>query len=360
MNVLFVIRGNDSYSSQQAQIELISGLIQNKINIFLIGEISEEVKHEIEKKKIAFTPLFPEKKYDKIYAEKLRDFINLNQIDIVHFLDGKALRSGLISLKKHPVKVVVYFGSASLHWYDPTSHLTYLNSRVDKIICNSNFVYHHVKSQLKSKYKHKAVRIFKGYNSNWFQEIEPKDFSELNIPSNALVVAFVGNHRKVKGTKYFIESSFYLKTDKEVHYLVIGNKTNSNSFLHLASKSPMSQNIHFLGKRNDVISILKSCNIYAQTSLSEGFGRAISEAMSVGKPVVMTNAGGCTELIDEHSGIVVPLKNSKAIGNAISKLVNNEQLRKQMGINAKNRIDTVYNIDDTVKETLNLYNQILS
>ena len=49
-----------------------------------------------------------------------------------------------------------------------------------------------------------------------------------------------------------------------------------------------------------------------QTSLEEGFGRAISEAMSVGKPIVMTDAGGCTELIDEHSGIIVPKKKSES------------------------------------------------
>lgn len=359
MNVLFVIRGNDSYSSQQAQIELIAGLKNKGVQMHLVGEVSDEVLEEINRKDIAFTSLFPLKKYDKEYAEKLREFIDQKHIQIVHFLDGKALRSGLISLKHHPVKIVVYFGSVSLHWYDPTSYLTYLNSRIDKIICNSNFVFEHVKRQLKSKYKHKAVRVFKGYNPDWFEHIQPKDLSEFGIPKEAMVITLLGNHRKVKGTEYFINSSHYIQTDKEVHYLVVGNKTDNSQLRSLASKSPLKDNIHLLGKRNDAVSILKSSDIYAQTSLSEGFGRAISEAMSVGKPVVMTDAGGCTELIDAESGIVVPIKDANGIGLALSKLINNDEVRVRMGKNARKRIASVYHIDTTVEETLDVYRSLL-
>ena len=115
-----------------------------------------------------------------------------------------------------------------------------------------------------------------------------------------------------------------------------------------------------MGKRNDVISILKSIDIYAQTSIDEGFGRAISEAMCLGKPIVMTDAGGCTELIDENSGLIVPIKDSKAIGKAITTLINDDSLRKQMGINAKKRIQEVYHIDKTVEDTLKVYKQLLN
>ena len=81
--------------------------------------------------------------------------------------------------------------------------------------------------------------------------------------------------------------------------------------------------------------------------------------MSVGKPIIMTDAGGCTELIDKSSGIITPLKNPKAVGKAISSLVNNAELRKQMGINAQKRIEKKYHIHDTVENTLELYKQLL-
>jgi glycosyltransferase involved in cell wall biosynthesis len=360
MNVLFVIKGNEPYVSQQAQVELAIGLQEKGVNILLTGNFTEEVESHLKQLPIQYKKVFPTKSIDKEYTEKFREVLQEYQIDLVHFVDGKSARNGIPALKGTAIKSVIYFGSASLHWYDPTSYFTYLSPQIDAIIGNSNFVYKHVKAQLFGKNKAKAVRIFKGYNPDWFVNVEAADLSEFGIDKDDLVVCLVGNHRKIKGTKYYLESSYYLNTDKKVHYILIGDNTQNDSFQKIKAGSPIKDQIHLLGRRNDVVSILKSCDIYAQTSLEEGFGRAISEAMSVGKPIVMTNAGGCTELIDEDSGIIVPLKDSKAIGAAISKLLNDDTLRIQMGENAKKRIETVYHINDTVTDTLNLYQRLLN
>ena len=63
----------------------------------------------------------------------------------------------------------------------------------------------------------------------------------------------------------------------------------------------IKNNIHLLGLRPDAVSLIKGSNLYVQTSLSEGFGRAISEAMSVGKPIM-------ADLISlHHLSAVVPV-----------------------------------------------------
>jgi len=266
----------------------------------------------------------------------------------------------LIVLKKLPkIKAVIYFGSVSLHWHDPSAYFTYLSPRIDAIIGNSNFVYNHVKKQLFGKNKRKAIRIFKGYSTDWFNDVTPFDYTTLGIPKDAIIVCSIGNHRKIKGTKYFLQSSNYLDTQKEVHYILIGDNTDAPHLSKIKDQSKIAGNIHVLGRRNDVPELLAGSNMYVQSSLSEGFGRAISEAMSLGKPIIMTDAGGCTELIDENSGIIVPLKDYKAIGKAISKLTNDDQLRLEMGEKAKERIDTVYTIERTVTETLGLYKKLL-
>lgn len=360
MNVLFVIRGNEPYVSQQAQIELAAGLQKKGVNILITGNFTEEVESHLKALKVNHKKIFPKRSIDKQYIQDFKTIINEYQIHLAHFIDGKSARNGLIVLKNTHVKSVIYFGSASLHWYDLSSYLTYLNPRINAIICNSQFVYKHVKNQLFGKKKQKAIRIYKGYNPEWFADNSSKDLMEFGIPKDAIVVSLVGNHRKVKGTKYFLESSYYLETDKNIHYLLIGDKTDHPDFQKIKANSPISDKIHLLGRRDDVISILKSTNIYTQTSLEEGFGRAISEAMSVGKPIIMTDAGGCTELIDENSGIIVPKKDPKSIAKAISKLANDDSLRVQMGINAKNRIKNVYHIEQTVSDTLNLYQRLLS
>ena len=183
--------------------------------------------------------------------------------------------------------------------------------------------------------------------------------TEFGIAKDDMVVCLVGNHRKVKGTKYFLASSHFLTTAKNVHYLLIGDQTDCRTFQQMKNQSPLGEHIHLLGRRGDVVAILKSVDIYVQTSLEEGFGRAISEAMCVGKPIIMTDAGGCTELIDSSSGIIVPKRNPKLIGKAISKLLNHDTLREDMGKNARKRIDNVYHINQTIEDTLDLYHRLL-
>ncbi len=112
-----------------------------------------------------------------------------------------------------------------------------------------------------------------------------------------------------------------------------------------------------LGHRKDVLSLLKGMDIYTQTSLSEGLGRAISEAMCFGKPIVMTNAGGCTELIEDgKSGFITKKKNGNSIANALEILIKNSELRTQMGAQAKKRISDHFNIENTINDTFKLYN----
>ncbi|WKD86994.1 N,N'-diacetylbacillosaminyl-diphospho-undecaprenol alpha-1,3-N-acetylgalactosaminyltransferase [Polaribacter huanghezhanensis] len=360
MKVLFVVDFETSINIIKTQLELILQLKRKKDVVpFVLGKISDETKRILTSENIKYKILFPTKKIDFNYIKEIKGLLKDENFDVVQFFNGKPARSFLFAVKNHKPKTVLFMGSISLHWHDPSAYLTFLSPKMDKITCNSKYVFEHVKKQLLSKNKSKAVLVYEGYSSSWFKDVKAFDYTTLNIPKDAIKVCFVGNHRKVKGTKYFLESSYHLNSTKEIHYILIGNKTNIPSLYKIAKSSPNVTKIHFLGLRNDAVSLIKGADIYAQTSLSEGFGRAISEAMCVEKPIVMTNAGGCTELIDESCGIVVPLKDGEAIGKAISTLANNDTLRIEMGKNAKIRIDTVINTEKTTEETYQVYAGLL-
>ena len=359
MNVLITINCKGPFSVYQAQIEMICSLKRIGIHIEVLGFYSDQISSFLDAKGIDHSPIYPKKKIDKRYIKDIKRIVLKKNIDILHVLDGKSLRNCVIAVKKEKVKLITYFGSASIHWHDISSYLTYLNPRVEKIICNSTYVFEHVKKQLFGKNKEKAVKIYKGYNPSWFENISPFDFSTIGISKNSIIVIFAGINTKNKRISDFIKSSKHITTDKEVHYVIIGKGTNAKDLENHKAKSPLKNNIHLLGLRPDAVSLIKAAHLYVQTSLSEGFGRAISEAMSLGKPVVMTDAGGCTELIDESCGIITPIKNPKAIGKAISILINDDALRAQMGVSAKKRIESVYHIDDTISDTIQLYKRLL-
>lgn len=360
MNVLVTINCKGPFSVYRAQIEMIC-LLQNKgINIKVIGFYDTKVKDFFDKKGINNSNAFPKATIDKHYIHDVKNIIVNENIDILHVLDGKSLRNCVLAVKKEKVKLITYFGSASLYWHDLSSYLTYLNPRVDKIICNSIYVFDHVKKQLFKKNKNKAIKIYKGYDPNWFESVTPFDYSSMGISKNSIVVTLAGTNTKNKRITDFIKSSKFLSTKKEVHYIIIGKFTENKNLEKFKNESPIKNNIHILGLRTDAVSLIKGSDIYVQTSLSEGFGRAISEAMSVGKPIIMTDAGGCTELIDKSCGIITPTKNPSAVGSAISSLVNNDKLRIEMGSNAKKRMKKVYHINDTAEDTFQLYKQLLN
>lgn len=358
MNVLVTINCKGPFSVYRAQIEMICLLLDKGVNIKVIGFFDSKIKEFFDAKGIKNSNIFPKTSIDKQYINNVKNIIVNENTDILHVLDGKSLRNCVLAVKKEDIKLITYFGSASLYWHDLSSYLTYLNPRVDKIICNSIYVFNHVKKQLFKKNKNKAIKIYKGYDPNWFESVKPFDYTSLGISKNCLIVTLAGTNTKNKRISDFIKSSKFLATKKEVHYVIIGKFTKDKGLEKYKDESPLKNNIHILGLRPDAISLIKGSDIYVQTSLSEGFGRAISEAMSVGKPIIMTNAGGCTELIDDTCGIITPIKNPSVLGKAISSLVNNNELRLQMGINAKKRMEKVYHIHDTVEDTFKLYQHV--
>ena len=358
MNVLVTINCKGPFSVYRAQIEMICLLQSKGVNIKVIGFYDSLIKDFFDTKGINNSNIFPKTTIDKQYINDVKNIITDEKTDILHVLDGKSLRNCVLAVKKERIKLITYFGSASLYWHDLSSYLTYLNPRVDKIICNSIYVFDHVKKQLFKKNKNKAIKIYKGYDPNWFESVKPFDYTSLGISKNCMIVTLAGTNTKNKRISDFIKSSKFLTTKKEVHYIIIGKFTKDKGLEKYKDESPLKNNIHILGLRPDAISLIKGSDIYVQTSLSEGFGRAISEAMSVGKPIIMTNAGGSTELIDDTCGIITPIKKPIALGKAISSLINNNELRLQMGINAKKRMEKVYHIHDTVEDTFKLYQHV--
>ncbi|MCC7451605.1 MAG: glycosyltransferase [Anaerolineae bacterium] len=87
-----------------------------------------------------------------------------------------------------------------------------------------------------------------------------------------------------------------------------------------------------LGKRNDVPSILRALDIFVMTSNVEATSNAMLEAMASGLPVISTDVGDAKAILSESGGgIVVPVGDRAALAGALRRLIDNPDLRKQMG-----------------------------
>lgn len=353
-NILILGSYNAAGNVFYSELETFTALQKKGQKIAVAGEASQEVEQYFKERQIEFYNIKPKGKFDKEFTRKIQEIIRKNKINILYARIGKYLRSIILFIKKENFKIVTYYGSGSLHWHDPSAYLSYLHPKVDYIICNSDFVYRHVRKQLWKKSK--ALKIYKGYDAEWFKEVQAFDYQSLNIPKETIKVILVGRNDKVKDIPTFLKSAEKLQPMQNIHFILVGQGLEKQNFQKI---SKGLKNIHFLGYRQDAPELIKGADVYVQTSLSEGLGRSISEAAAMGKPVVMTDAGGCTELVDPgESGYIVPIGAEDALAEKIQKLAENPSLREYMGKNAEKKIQTELNVKGTISDFYQFFQRI--
>jgi glycosyltransferase involved in cell wall biosynthesis len=96
--------------------------------------------------------------------------------------------------------------------------------------------------------------------------------------------------------------------------------------------------------REEKIRYLQSCKIYLQPSRFEGFGLAILEALSCGTPVVTSEVGAVTEVVG-NSAELVDGSSPESIAAGVIKLMNNDKLRMQLGVNGRKRAEDLFSYE---------------
>ncbi len=114
-----------------------------------------------------------------------------------------------------------------------------------------------------------------------------------------------------------------------------------------------------LGERDDIADLLNVFDVYAMSSRWEGVGRALTEAMHMGLPVVATSVDGVTELIsDEKTGLLVPPQNPRSLAAAIDRLSGDRDLAKRLGSSARQRVKELMDGQQMVRAIEELYHRL--
>lgn len=293
----------------------------------------------------------------------IRRLIIDNGIDILHLFNNRAVSNGIAAAARLPVKIIAYRGIvANVSFLNPNSWMTYLHPRVDRIICVAEAVRQYFLNMKWFRLKvsaEKPVTIYKGHNLDWYRE-QPSDLSQYGIPDDSFVVGCIANFRPRKGIHVLVEAMQYLPEELPIHLLLIGNM-NAPKLMKQIQSSRRRDNIHMAGYRPDAPVVQAACDVVVLPALRrEGLPKVVIEAMAYGIPPIVSDAGGSPELIEDGtSGIIVAPGDPKAIAEAVMKLYKNPELRTAMGKNARKRIDTCFRIEDTIRNTLNVYTDIL-
>jgi glycosyltransferase involved in cell wall biosynthesis len=188
---------------------------------------------------------------------------------------------------------------------------------------------------------------------------------EFGIPSDSLLIVAVGRITHDKGLDYFIDAANLVLQHHHsgVHFIVAGGEEDVN-FANLLKQKvnnySISNNVHFIGFRQDIPDILATSDIFVLSSRKEGHPYVMLEAMASECAVVAFNCAGVEETIEEGiSGFVVPIGDINAMTEHLISLIDSVDLRDSLVKAAKNRIKAFFTADKTATEIMTVYEKLL-
>lgn len=193
------------------------------------------------------------------------------------------------------------------------------------------------KQQFDNKYPWLAKKTQVFYNLIDSSDIIKKseeEISDMSFKENDMVIVTVGRLSKEKGQNLIPQTvKLLLNAGYNIKWYLIGDGELKEKIEQQISELEIENSLILLGTKNNPYPYMKACDIYAQTSLSEGFGLTVMEAKILCKPIVTTDAGVMTEQIQNgENGIIVSETTPQALYDGIKTLLNHPELRQKFSV----------------------------
>ena len=183
----------------------------------------------------------------------------------------------------------------------------------------------------------------------------------LGVCDEDVCIGFVGRLVPVKSPRTMLESfaTLLCRTRTATKLVIVGDGPLAQSLCRLSGDLGIAEKVIWLGER-DAKSLMGIFDLCALTSDSEAGPLVVLEAMARGLPIVATRVGGISETVQHGvNGFIAPVRGVQEIATALETLVDNPELRRQMG-HASLTISRNFSVDRMVDQTIALYEQVIS
>lgn len=184
--------------------------------------------------------------------------------------------------------------------------------------------------------------------------------AEFWLPHGAPVVVNVGALVAHKGQKHLIDAmSQVLRQLPDAHAIVFGEGELRGALEKQIKERRLEKHVILAGFREDVLSLVKSADLFVMSSLTEGLGSTVLDAMAMKLAVVGTRAGGIPEaVVPGETGLLVAPGDPKALAAGIVTLLNDQAQRRDMGEAGYVRVADKFGVDRLVEGTLAVYRRM--
>jgi glycosyltransferase involved in cell wall biosynthesis len=232
--------------------------------------------------------------------------------------------------------------------------------QVDLFLCASNAI----QSMLVSDGvpASRIMTVHEGVDLEHVAAAPPLDIhTELWLPRGAPIVGNVAALVPHKGHRYLIQAAaIVVRQIPDARFVILGTGELESALRTQIKHLHLEQHILLAGFRPDVLSLQKGFDLFAMSSLTEGLGTTLLDAMAIGQAIVATRAGGIPEMIiHDQTGLLVPPHDADALAAAIVQLLRDPERRTRLGAAGHERVRSSFSVERMVQATLDAYGQLV-
>ncbi len=175
------------------------------------------------------------------------------------------------------------------------------------------------------------------------------------------LVALVGRLEPQKDVPTFLAAAATVAPAyPDVDFLVVGEGGERTRLEARTRELGLRSRVRFLGLRHDVPGVLRAVDVLALTSTYEGFPNVVLEAMATGAVPVVTDVGGCSELVtSDVTGVLVPPQAPAAVAAAVGRVLQDAEYARRLAVAARRRVESEFTVEVMAARTIGVYRALL-
>jgi glycosyltransferase involved in cell wall biosynthesis/polysaccharide pyruvyl transferase WcaK-like protein len=183
-------------------------------------------------------------------------------------------------------------------------------------------------------------------------------------PNGVPVVLLASRLLWDKGVAEFVDAARSLRKEGSTARFVLAgepDEENPNAVSMADLQNWLSEGtVEWIGKRDDMPTVFAESHIVCLPSYREGLPKVLIEASACARPIVTTDAPGCREVVKHRlNGLLVPIRDSRALADAIAELLESRELRARMGRAGRERVEEKFELKIVIDSTLEVYRSMV-
>jgi len=362
MQILHINTERTWRGGEQQTLNLLTGLTQRRIACHLVCQAGSPMAERAVSAGIKVFPMTMRGEIDLAAGFRIRKLIHRFKYNIVHSHTSHAhslaylasINSGVVRLVTRRVDFSIFRHSflklSGFKYRYLADYYIAISQKIKDVMVNDGIA---------------GRRIFVVHSG-----IDPQRFrqatgdrllSEFDIKANQKVVINVAHLAEHKGQTYLVRAiPRVLEKLPDTRFFIVGQGELMDKLKQTASQAGLKRELIFTGFRADVADFYQVTDLYVMSSVQEGLGTAVLDALALAKPVVATRTGGLPEIIEDgKTGRLVAPADPAALADGIVDMLSHAERAGSMAAAGRKRVLQDFSIDAMVTKNIDVYRRIM-